>query len=71
MWTLVSLLYKNQGDERDDWLSDDLLAEAAQKSGLDMDKWKTDYAGDAVAATFFQRPNQADADGVTGPRTSS
>ena len=27
---------QNQGDERDDWLSDDLLAEAAQKSGLDI-----------------------------------
>ena len=64
MWTLVSLLYKNQGDERDDWLSDDLLAEAAQKSGLDMDKWTTDYHGDAVAATYFQRANDASADGV-------
>jgi protein-disulfide isomerase len=64
MWTLVSLLYKNQGDERDDWLSDDLLAEAAQKAGLDMDKWTTDYHGDAVAATYFQRSNDASADGV-------
>ena len=64
MWTLVSLLYKNQGDERDDWLSDDLLAEAAQKSGLDMDKWTTDYHGDAGAATYFQRANDASADGV-------
>ena len=64
MWTLVSLLYKNQGDERDDWLSDDLLAEAAEKSGLDMDKWTADYHGDAVAATYFQRSNDASADGV-------
>jgi protein-disulfide isomerase len=76
MWTLVSLLYKNQGDERDDWLSDDLLEEAAQKAGLNMEKWKTDYAGDAVARTYFERTNAASADEVnatptfivTGPR---
>jgi protein-disulfide isomerase len=64
MWTLVSLLYRNQGDERDDWLSDELLQEAAQKAGLDVDKWKTDYAGDAVAQTFFERSNAASADGI-------
>jgi protein-disulfide isomerase len=64
MWTLVSLLYKNQGDERDDWLSDDLLKEAAGKAGLDVDKWDTDYHSNAVAATYFQRTNDASADGV-------
>jgi protein-disulfide isomerase len=69
MWTLVSLLYRNQGDERDDWLSDALLEEAAAKAGLDVDKWKTDYAGDAVAATYFERSNAASADGVDSTPT--
>ena len=64
MWTLVSLLYKNQGDERDDWLSDELLTEAAGKAGLDVGQWETDYRGNAVAATYFQRSNDASADGV-------
>jgi protein-disulfide isomerase len=64
MWTLVSLLYKNQGDERDDWLSDDLLKEAAGKAGLDVPKWDTDYHSNAVATTYFQRSNDASADGV-------
>ncbi len=65
MWTLVSLLYKNQGDERDDWLSDELLTEAAGKAGLDVDQWKKDYASDAVATTYFQRSTDASADGVS------
>ena len=29
-----------------------------------MTKWKTDYTGNAVAATYFQRSNDASADGV-------
>ena len=64
MWTLVSLLYKNQGDERDDWLSDDLLKEAAGKAGLDVPKWDSDYHSNAVATTYFQRSSDATADGV-------
>ena len=64
MWTLVSLLYRNQGDERDDWLSDELLTEAAGKAGLNVDQWKKDFASDAVATTYFQRSSDASADGV-------
>lgn len=69
MWTLVSLLYKNQGNERDDWLSNALLEEAAGKAGLDVAKWKTDYTGQAVAATYFQRSSDASADGVNSTPT--
>jgi protein-disulfide isomerase len=69
MWTLVSLLYKNQGNERDDWLSDDLLKEAAGKAGLDVGKWSTDYRSNAVAATYFQRSKDASADGVNSTPT--
>ncbi|MGE0029123.1 MAG: DsbA family protein [Thermoleophilia bacterium] len=67
MWPFVTLIYANQGPETDqDWLTDDLLTEAATKLGLDVEKWKSDYAGDAVASQFFQRQNEADADNVTG-----
>jgi protein-disulfide isomerase len=69
MWTLALLLYKNQGNERNDWLSNDLLQEAAGKAGLDVAKWKTDYTGNAVAATYFQRSNDASADGVNSTPT--
>ena len=67
MWPFVTLIYANQGPETEqDWLTDGLLEEAATKLGLDVDKWKADYAGDAVASQFFQRQNEADADKVTG-----
>lgn len=67
MWPFVSLIYANQGPETEqDWLTDDLLEEAAQKLGLDVEKWRSDYAGDAVASQFFQRTDQAEADKVTG-----
>lgn len=32
MWSLGTLLYRDQGDESDDWLTDDLLEEAAGTS---------------------------------------
>lgn len=67
MWPFVTLIYANQGPETEqDWLTDDLLQEAVTKLGLDVEKWKRDYAGDAVASQFFQRQNEADADNVTG-----
>jgi protein-disulfide isomerase len=67
MWPFVTLIYANQGPETEqDWLTDKLLEEAVTKLGLDVSKWKTDYAGDAVASQFFQRQNEADADKVTG-----
>lgn len=69
MWSLLSLLYRNQGDERDDWLSDDLLEQAAEKAGVDVDRWRTDYEGDAVASAFFQRAEAANADGVNATPT--
>ncbi len=67
MWPFVTLIYANQGPEHEqDWLTDGLLEEAATKLGLDVEKWKADYAGDAVASQFFERQNEADADNVTG-----
>lgn len=67
MWPFVTLIYANQGPEHEqDWLTDGLLEEAAAKLGLDVERWKADYAGDAVASEFFKRQNEADADNVTG-----
>jgi protein-disulfide isomerase len=67
MWAFVQLIYANQGPESEqDWLTDELLEEAATKLGLDVEKWKTDYQGEPVASQFFERQTQADADEVTG-----
>lgn len=67
MWEFVTLIYANQGPEGEqDWLTDELLEEAASKLGLDVDRWRADYAGDEVASRFFQRQQEAEADDVTG-----
>jgi protein-disulfide isomerase len=67
MWPFVTLIYANQGPENEqDWLTDDLLEEAASDLGLDVEKWKADYQGDAVASEFFKRSDEATADNVTG-----
>jgi len=67
MWPFVTLIYANQGPETEqDWLTDDLLEEAASDLGLDVEKWKADYQGDAVASEFFKRNDEATADNVTG-----
>ena len=60
MWPFVTLIYANQGPETEqDWLTDDLLEEAATKLGLDVDKWKTDYAGEPwPASSSSARPRR-------------
>ena len=67
MWEFVQVIYANQGPETEqDWLTDALLEEAVTEMGLDVEKWKTDYAGEPVASQYFERQTQADADEVTG-----
>ncbi len=67
MWEFVTLLYANQGPESEqDWLTDDLLEEAAADLGMDVEKFMADYEGDAVASEFFARSDEATADKVTG-----
>ena len=57
MWSFVELIYRNQGPESDqDWLTDDLMAEAAGKLGLDVDEWKAAYAGTAGRGELPRQP---------------
>lgn len=67
MWAFVGVIYANQGSESEqDWLTDELLEEAATKLGLDVEKWRADYRGEPVASQFFERQTQADGHEVTG-----
>lgn len=76
MWPLVDLIYINQGDEADDWLTDARLEELVSAAGLDLAQWREDYASEEVASTFFDNDAAWRADGgngtphfvVTGPR---
>lgn len=69
MWPFVDLLYRNQGPETEDWLSDDLMAEMVGALGLDVDQWRADYEGDDVATSFFERSEAAREDGVNATPT--
>ena len=77
IWPFVTTLYANQAPEsQPQWLTDELMAEAVQKLGLDVDKWKSDYNSEAVNSAFFTRRDQAASDQVnqtptfivTGPK---
>jgi protein-disulfide isomerase len=66
MWSFNELIYRNQGPESEqDWLTDDLMAEAVGKLGLDVDRWKEDYAGDAVVERYNVTQTQAVDDNVS------
>lgn len=69
MWPFVTLIYANQGPEKEDWLTDALLKEAATELGLDVDKWQSDYESEAVASAYFTSDSQWKAAGGTGTPT--
>lgn len=64
MWPFVELIYRNQGDERDDWLTEDVMLDAVEALGLDADQWKQDFDGAAVGEAFVATETQAQQDQV-------
>jgi len=58
-WSLTELLYKNQGDERSEWLTDDLLEEAVASLGLDVADWRAAYEGEGVVTRFAEYEQRA------------
>lgn len=69
MWPFVEVMYANQGPETEDWLTDALMADAVAKLGLDVDQWRADYDGEAVASAFFARSEAATEDEVNATPT--
>lgn len=65
MWSFVELIYRNQGSESDqDWLTDDLMTQAVEQLGLDVDQWTADYMGQESEQKFLATESQAQADEV-------
>jgi protein-disulfide isomerase len=64
MWPFVELIYRNQGNERDDWLTEDVMLDAVEALGLDADQWKQDFDGAAVGEAFVATETQAQEDQV-------
>ncbi|WP_217914108.1 DsbA family protein [Miltoncostaea marina] len=69
MWSFVEVLYANQGPETQDWLSDAMMEDVVTQLGLDLEKWRADYAGEAVASRFFDRSEAASKDKVDATPT--
>jgi protein-disulfide isomerase len=65
MWDLAALLYLNQGEENDGWLSDDLIADAADALGLDRERFDADRASPLVTEAVSEDERSAAARGVT------
>ena len=69
-WQLIELLYQNQGDETQAWLTDDLArALAAKIPGLDVSKLLADASSAAVQTEIEKVNSEAQADGVRGTPT--
>jgi protein-disulfide isomerase len=69
-WQMIELLYQNQGDERQDWLTEDLQhALAAKISGLDTTKLFNAAGSNAVSEQATQMDVEAQQDQVNGTPT--
>jgi protein-disulfide isomerase len=64
-WSFAELIYRNQGDEQDEnWLTDALMEDAVAALGLDVDRWKADYAGSAPEESLLENTSLAEQDEV-------
>lgn len=55
-------VYANQGNETQDWLSDEVMEGIISGLGLDLEQWRADYAGEGVVADHQANGDAAVAD---------
>lgn len=69
-WQMLELLYQNQGDETQAWLTDDLARALAEKiPGLDVDRLMTDSSSVEVLTQTVTIDKQMQEDGVSATPT--
>lgn len=66
LWQYTEILFANQGDENQEWITDAVVEDLVAASGADVERWKTDYADDAVVDEMFDNESRATASGYTG-----
>ncbi|HWH14586.1 MAG TPA: DsbA family protein [Miltoncostaeaceae bacterium] len=66
MWHFTELLLRNQGNENQEWITDDVVLGAAEAAGLDRESFEETFRGDDVVDRFLQARQQAQEDSVTG-----
>lgn len=69
LWDLAGVLYLNQGEENDGWLSDDLIARAADAVGIDRGKLDADRGSSAVAEALAEDERIAGENGINSTPT--
>jgi protein-disulfide isomerase len=70
LWQLQEALYRHQGVENSDWITDDLIRQlASQISGLDVNRLFTDAASSRIAQKASEQLKSADAAGIPGTPT--
>jgi len=69
LWDLAGVLYLNQGKENAGWLSDDLIADAADALGIDRARLDADRTTTAVAEALAEDERVATEDGIDSTPT--
>lgn len=69
LWDLVGVLYLNQGKENSGWLSDELVADAADALGIDRAQLDADRATTAVSESLAEDERLATQRNITSTPT--
>jgi protein-disulfide isomerase len=69
LWLYATIVYLNQGDEQQNWFTDDYARAVAQAAGLDLQKFDADRTSKAADQMIAEVDSEASAQGFTGTPT--
>jgi protein-disulfide isomerase len=69
LWLYSTIVYYNQGDERQDWFTDDFARAVATAAGLDLKQFDADRKSDAADQMIAEVDANAQGLGLTGTPT--
>ena len=69
LWLYATIVYLNQGDEQQNWFTDDFARAVAQAAGLDLQKFDADRKSAAADRMIQEVESEAQAQGFTGTPT--
>ncbi len=69
LWLYATIVYLNQGDEQQNWFTDDFARAVAQAAGLDLQKFDADRKSNAADEMIAEVNSEATAQGFTGTPT--
>ena len=66
MWQYAEILFENQGDEREEWITEEVVEDIAEAAGVEIGEWRAEFEGDRIVDRLFANENAAQAAGYTG-----